>query len=650
MVSFFPPRPAQGLRALLIVLLLAVVLPGCAAKKHSGDDEKYVQDTEELVEVPYIPRDDGLPLAPNELKAFNTKGQLDANLSQEDTRTVELHFKFFVHQHRRTFERYLARSGRYLPYVKKVFTERGLPEELAYLFIVESGGNPNAISPVGATGLWQFMPFTGKKFGLRQTSWYDERRDPFKATYAASDYLLKLYDDFSNWHLAAAAYNAGEGKIGRAVDGTGAVDFFELCRLDCVLEEKAQLKDETRQYVPRLIAIAKIMRNLELLGFTPPSPGDAYDLQTISVPPGTNLTGLARNLGLTWDEFSAMNPAFRRTASPPTATTTAYVLPTMVASAETWLASDDARMYAGWKEYTVQKRDTLASIAKRNRISVASLRQANGFSALPKPGSTIMLPGGSRKADPVMAALPEPTSPARGRVGKHIVGAGDTLFSLARAWGTTPDSIRQLNKLSSDMLQLGQRLSVPSDSKDYKASAVVAHYGKASVQQVKDSAHQSASASHTVRKGDTLSAIAAAYHVSVGDIMRANHFTSKSKLVLGQSLNIPQKGDPAARQETASAATGKVAPSAKQPTAGKPGATETKASAKKGKPAKPVSRVQTADTGKPAKTNAKVATIQQGDTLYSLAKKHHTSVGDLRKANNLTEKSPLRLGQQIVIP
>lgn len=648
MVSFFPPRPAQGLRALLTVLLLAAVLSGCAAKKHSGDDEKYVQDTEELVEVPYIPRDDGLPLAPNELKAFNTKGQLDANLSQEDTRTVELHFKFFVHQHRRTFERYLERSGRYLPYVKKVFTERGLPEELAYLFMVESGGNPNAISPVGATGLWQFMPFTGKKFGLKQTSWHDERRDPFKATYAASDYLLKLYDDFSNWHLAAAAYNAGEGKIGRAVDGTGAVDFFELCRLDCVLEEKAQLKDETRQYVPRLIAIAKIMRNLELLGFTKPSPADAYDLQTISVPPGTNLTGLARNLGLTWDEFSAMNPAFRRTASPPTATTTAYVLPTMVAGAETWLASDDARMYAGWKEYTVQKRDTLASIAKRNRISVASLRQANGFSALPKPGSTIMLPGGSRKADPVMAALPESTSPVRGRVGKHTVGAGDTLFSLARAWGTTPDSIRQLNKLSSDMLQQGQRLSVPSDSKDYKASAVVARQGKAS-------ARQSAAASHTVRKGETLSSIAAAYNVSVGEVMRANNFTSKSRLSLGQSLDIPQKAEPAARQETASAATDKAAPPAKQTTAGKPGATSkqpqgTKAAAQKAEPVKLISRVQAADAGTPAKANVKVATIQQGDTLYSLAKKHNTSVGDLRKANKLTEKSHLKLGQQIVIP
>ena len=642
----------HGLHRLLVLLLLAAALGGCVAKKLPTDDEKYVQDTEELVEAPYIPRDDGLPLSPSELKAFKTKGQLDANLSQEDTRTVELHFKFFVHQHRRTFERYLERSARYLPYVKKVFNERGLPEELAYLFMVESGGNPNAISPVGATGLWQFMPFTGKKFGLQQTSWYDERRDPFKATYAASDYLLKLYDDFSNWHLAAAAYNAGEGKIGRAVDGTGAVDFFELCRLDCVLEEKAQLKDETRQYVPRLIAIAKIMRNLEQLGFTTPSPGDAYDLKPISVPPGTNLTGLARNLGLTWDEFSAMNPAFRRTASPPTTTTTAYVLPTLVASAESWLASDDARMYAGWKEYTVQKRDTLASISKRNRISVASLRQANGFSALPKPGSVIMLPGGSRKADPVMAALPEATSPARGRVGKHTVGAGDTLFSLARTWGTTPDSIRQLNKLSSDMLQPGQRLSIPSDSKDYKAPTAVAQQGKGN-------ARQSTAASHTVRKGDTLSSIAAAYNVSVGDVMRANSFTNKSKLGLGQKLHIPQQTAPAPRQELASAAPGKAAVTQDKKRAGQADAAKAQPPSKtqpgkKLESVKPISRVQTADTSKPAKAPAKattkVATIQQGDTLYSLAKKHNTSIDDLRKANKLTKKSQLKLGQQIVIP
>lgn len=489
-------------RFTLLLLCFVLLMPSCAIQTGQSTktpDFKYQADTEEKVSPPYTPRDDGQPLTTAELHAFKTVGELDRNLSQEDARTVELHFKHFVHQDRRTFSRFLQRSSRFLPYIKKVFTDRGIPEDVAYLVMVESGGNPNAISPAGATGLWQFMPYTGKRYGLKQNTWVDERRDPYKATLAAADYLLKLYNDFSNWHLAVAAYNAGEGKIGRALNGTGASDFFDLCRLDGQLEEKARLRDETRDYVPRLIAMAKIMRNLNRLNFDEPPRDSAWDLTPMSVPPGTNLAGLAKQLGYSWEEFSGMNPAYRRTASPPDTTSTAYVPHEKLSDAVRWVASAEARMYAGWKEYKVRKGDTLASIAKRNRTTVAAIKEANSISKLPRRGAVILIPGNSttQKAVAKSSAQPEkktaskpgatklqaakvPTKASVQLSGKsagkpsgkssptvYVVQPGDTLYGLAVKWGTDMDSIRSTNKMDpkSTNLRLGQRITVPSNSK-----------------------------------------------------------------------------------------------------------------------------------------------------------------------------------------
>lgn len=501
-------------------------LGGCASKE-PAPVSKYLGDVEERMPS-YTPRDDGLPLTASELRAFKTVSDLDRDLTEEDARIVELHFKFFVHQRRGTFERFLDRSARFLPYVKKIFTERGIPEDIAYLFMVESGGNPIARSPAGAGGLWQFMPFTGKKFGLTQNNWLDERRDPFKATYAASDYLLKLYGDFNNWHLAVAAYNAGEGKIGRAVNGTGAIDFFELCRLDCQLEERLRLKDETRDYVPRLIAVAKIMRNLSSLGFTPPSPAMAWDLRPVDVPPGTNLTGLAKELGLPWDEFSGMNPAFMRTASPPAITTTAYIPPDRTSQAVNWMASPTARIYAGWREYTVKKGDTLASIAKRHGVSVAALRDANGLSKLPGRGTAIMIPGQAASA-PVRDARRAGT----GTSGSYTVRSGDTLGGLAKSWGTDVASIQSVNgmKAGETSLRVGASLKVPSGGRAAR-SAVPATRAKSVTA-------SSAGRTVTVKAGDTLYGIARANNVSVSALQGANRLGDKAGLKIGQKLVLP---------------------------------------------------------------------------------------------------------------
>ncbi|MDR1489494.1 MAG: transglycosylase SLT domain-containing protein, partial [Desulfovibrio sp.] len=483
-MKIFPPLP---------FLAAALLLSACAL--HKGDSpDKYRADLPEMMDS-YTPRDDGRPLSPSELEAFKTISDLDRKISPEDAQVVELHFKFFVHENRRLVERYITRGARFLPYARKIFASRGIPEDLAYLFLVESAGNPNAYSRAGAAGLWQFIPRTGRKYGLTQNAWLDERRDPYKSTYAATDYLLKLYNDFEDWPLAAAAYNAGEGKIGRAMGGTGAKNFFELCRLDERLEERARLRPETRDYVPRLIAVAKIMRNLKKLGFDEPSPDMAWDLAPLNLPPGTNLAGLAKHLDIPWSEFTGMNPALRRAASPPAGAATAYVPPDKLTAAVGWVSTPGARSFAGWTEYTVRKGDSLASIAKRHKISVDALKTANGVNSLPPKGETLVIPASGKSAMyEALASKPAPSPRASAppvRVAAHeapetaaakdagkktrtdttaqsacTVGPGDTLSGIALRNGTTVAELARLNNLNPKraIIRIGQRLILPGKS------------------------------------------------------------------------------------------------------------------------------------------------------------------------------------------
>jgi membrane-bound lytic murein transglycosylase D len=542
----------------VVFLCALLALAGCTVAGQQSSPElaaKYSPDADEMMPIPYTPRDDGVPLSPDELYAFKTVGELDRSLTEEEARIVELHFKFFLHQRRASLERFILRSARFLPNVRKVFTARGIPGDISYLLMVESGGNPLARSPAGAVGLWQFMPFTGKKYGLYQSTWLDERRDPYKSTFAASDYLLKLYGDFSNWHLAVAAYNAGEGKIGRAVSGTGASGFFELCRLDGQLEESARLKAETRDYVPRLIAISKIMRNLDRLGLPQPRPDMAWDLAPMTVPPGTDLKGLASQMGFSWDEFKGMNPAYSRYASPPTSTSTAYVPPDRLSEAVRWAASNEARVYAGWREYTVRKGDSLASIAKRHQISVASLREANGIRNLPRRGSVLLIPGRrdavrqAQYAPPERAVAAHSAGAARVRSGVssrvHRVQKGETMFSLALQWGTDVASIRAANGMGprDNALKIGQSLTIPANSKRVPAAPLKTtksppRSDARSVERPSQPLSQRVR-SITVQKGDTLYSISKKYGVSVADICQLNNLNKKSMLRLGQRIALP---------------------------------------------------------------------------------------------------------------
>lgn len=632
----FLPSP---LFLLSMVLAAILFLGGCTARSTSElavipqhDVDVAIDAPDETMAEPYQPIDDGQPLTREELAAFESTGELDANLSLEEKQIVELHFKFFVHTHRETMERYLKRSELYLPYVRERFRARGIPEELACLAFVESGFNPNAVSRAGAGGMWQFMPYTGKKYGLDQDRWIDERRDPYKATDAAIEYLSKLYEMFQDWHLALAAYNAGEGKIGRALTGTDAKNFFELCRKNEMLDYKAQLRAETRQYVPRFLAVTKIVRNLELLGFTSPAPNRALKVAAVRVPAGVDLRQFAASINVGWEQFKGMNPAYRRTISPTHKSTIARVPVSRQEQATAWLSRKDAGLYAGWRDYRVRSGDSMGSIAKRTGVNTAALRQANGKqnNSL-RIGEYMLVPGSAGAARATMKSLAPETvttvarkggKPAGGFKGTHAVASGDTLYALALAWGSTVADICELNNIDpGKALRVGQSLYIPSGRNITLAAAAPEEQtpaAKPAVSMVSRARSGSGGGTYiVVQRGDTLFSIARTNKCSVADICKANNITPKTRLQVGRELHIL------------------------------PGI----ASAQAAKVPKAVTASRKSEAPLVvASGGGRSVVIQSGDTLYSLARAHNTSVAAIAKLNGIKPGATLRLGQTIQLP
>ncbi len=559
--------------ALLCCLACALFAAGCGTRSATTGE---LGDVAARDDLDYVPADDGIPLSSVELAALNSTGELDQNLSREAMDDITIQYKYFLHKARPTFERFVRRAELYLPYAKQVFRERGLPEELAYLAMIESGYNPIVVSRAGAAGTWQFMPFTGQKYGLAQDWWMDERHDPYKATYAAADYLAKLHGDFKDWRLAVAAYNAGEGKIGRALEGTGAKEFFELTRLNHKLDEKAQLKDETKQYVPRFLAVCKLMRNLDKLGFVPPDPAAARKVVKLEAKPGTDLVAVARAADMDWAEFSAQNPAFKRHVSPIDRSCSVYVPEHAGEKAALCLADPSMRSSGGWKTYTASRGDTWQRISAAQGVPVGVLKKVNDGKAL-KAGATLRIPGGGPSPAAVQIAQATPASvkkkqddtPPVSLVGKtrnasvavaerteakkpapavsssnsnkdsvHVVKPGETVYAISRIYGTDVDSLLRANKIASAKdLQVGQRLRVAG------ASSIAADVStpKAAPRAEKTTLVADAGGkgkTYRVQQGDTMWSIARKHNVAPQNLMRLNNMGASDTLRPGDTVKI----------------------------------------------------------------------------------------------------------------
>ncbi len=305
------------------------------------------------------------------------------------------------------FAEALGRGGRYLPHIQDTFAAEGLPRELASVALVESAFKPHALSRAGARGIWQFMPRTGLRYGLRQDWWVDERCDPFRATRAAARYLKELKDAFGDWDLALAAYNGGENRVRRAVSRAGKADFWRLRR-------GRALAPETRSYVPLVHAAILVARSPEAYGIRA-VPDPPADFETIAVTGPLDLRTAAECAGTSLEALQVLNPQLRRDVVPPADGFSLRVPGGAGQQAVACLATIPDNERVRFHTHVVEKGETLSQIAARYRTTVASLAGANGISRPNRiaAGQEIIVPRLGSRSPGAATLARKPTPPAR---------------------------------------------------------------------------------------------------------------------------------------------------------------------------------------------------------------------------------------------
>lgn len=300
---------------------------------------------------------------------------------------VDRYLNYFTKRDRKTFGQWLARSGRYLPMIKKKFAEAGLPQDLAYLPMIESGFRPTALSSASAVGTWQFMRGTGLDYGLTINEYVDERRDPIKSTQAAAAYLSSLHGKFDSWHLAVAAYNAGEGTIAKAMRKEESNDFWEIAR-------GQYIHDETKRYVPQLIAAIRIAREPEKYGFDAIDYETPLEYETVHVPGNTHLKAVALACAVGVTGIQDLNPQLCKFVTPPRMANYPLRVPVgKKALVSLNLPRVREVVTTEYRDYVTAKGETLSSICKKHGISKKALVKTNKLRhAWLTPGQQIKIP------------------------------------------------------------------------------------------------------------------------------------------------------------------------------------------------------------------------------------------------------------------
>jgi membrane-bound lytic murein transglycosylase D len=427
-------------------------------------------------------------------------------------------------------KRMVERSKRYLFYIVEEVEKRGMPTEIALLPMIESAFNPQAYSRSRASGIWQFIPSTGKNYGLEQNWWYDGRRDILAATGAALDYLQKLHDQFGSWELALAAYNAGEGNVSRAIARNQAkglpTDYASL-----------RLPGETRNYVPKLIAVKRLVMQPESSNLALASIPNAPYFTQVTTSQHIDVKLAARLADMPLDEFVSLNPAHNHPviAAPKGRT---LLLPVDKAEAFNANLESYSERLVSWQSYPAKKGERLDRIAGKFGTTVAVL-QNNNHVALRRnklaSNQTLLVPlHGNRSGADLLAvnlksAEPE-AAPAAAQT-RYRTKRGDTLASVAKRHGVTVAQIKSWNHLKSSRLAAGQRLVVKADAGETR-SASAEGKSRAAKRQL-----------YTVRRGDTLRSIARRFNVAVVDLQRWNNLSGKQHLAHGTKVALYRGGD-----------------------------------------------------------------------------------------------------------
>lgn len=460
--------------------------------------------------APHQPLSDGLTASSQPLPSAQhvqaPATPLKSELPMPDHPSIDNWVRRFSEDKHKSFQVQLDRARFYVVPSQEVFAARGLPKDLVYVALIESGFVPKARSHANAVGMWQFISSTGKRFGLEQNQWVDERCHPLKAARAAADYLSFLYDTFGSWPLAMAAYNAGEKAVQDNLDISGLKTFWDLA-------DTGYLPGETRDYVPKVYAAIKIVSNPAQYGFHFDPAYHVTVNEPVSVPGGVKLSWLEKQIGVPEDSLKSCNPELCKPVTPP------------------WCPSYELCVPVGKSD------DVLAALAEG-----------------PPPIEPVRSRTLTRSSDVVASYKTRP---------------GDTWSSLARKYKCSPKALAALNGTSTSLpLKAWQTIKLPAgkltlakadrrtpkqESKtDYRASnhkdqpaATTPQSAKKSTRQAKKTAEP---VRYSIRQGDTLSSIAAKHNVSVKELCAQNRIRETHKLVPGDSLVI----DPA-RQETQSA-------------------------------------------------------------------------------------------------
>lgn len=612
----------------LWLMLAFVVTCGCAHRTPTPDG--------------VIPGDQVLlpPSTPKEVQSFRVTDPESAAVVDQELEViptdynekVEQWLKYFQGKGRPHMERYLSRSTRYMKIMKKILRENGLPEDLIYIALIESGFSPRATSRAAAVGYWQFIRGTGKRYGLEINRFLDERRDPILSTQAAAEYFKGLYSVFGSWYLAMASYNVGENRVKREVMNHYTRDFWELAR-------KRRFPKETINYIPKFIAAKMIGHDPEKYGFKEIEYEKPLEFELIRLDRAVNLRQMATKMNFDYDDLKFMNPKFKGDIAPPKGT----VLEIRVPIGQAQVALNAAtQSYVEKLEFVVDSGDTethkvrsgesLYTIARKYRTTVALLRDLNELSPGRKLriGMRLQVPerGGSpKKSVKAVVAVAKNTAPVKEKAedqekatenteiktadGRfYLVQPGDTLTQIADDYDSTVTELRKMNGLRrGSTLKVGMKLKLPAEDEGIPVAPdsdqVVPSRGPQAVIPI----------AHMVAPGDTLTSIAKKYGVTVDSIKRANNLKKRSTLKVGLRLMIPVSS-----------------------------------SSRYGQQKNLQAKYSAHRMLRSKRAVAKFHVVRRGENLHQLAGKYRVTVGEIKDKNKSLKSSKLFVGTRLLIP
>ncbi len=523
--------------------------------------------------------------------------EMEYDVPVEINDLVIRYIEYYTIENKEKFKVWLERSGAYMPILRKIFREEGLPLDLTYLPIIESAFKTSAYSRARAAGLWQFIPGTGKKYGLRITWWVDERRDFEKSTRSAAKYLKFLFGEFNSWNLALAGYNAGEGRVQRAIRYTKTDDFWKL---------RTHLPRETRNYVPAFLASVIVAKNPGHYGLDNVKYEKPIIFEKISINRSVPIENLAKCANTSKEEIKRLNPEIRYWATPPTKN---YTIRIPEGTAKTFAANFEKvkdTYSLAWNKYKVRRGDSLYIISRNFGVPVAVIAAANNIRnpRLIRVGQTILMPNKWSKE------FSSPSGYSSGELAIHLVRRGETLSHIAKKYGTSVSSIMRWNNLTSARrIYPNQKLKVyagltSSGTKVKKVNATDLSNSKAD--------ESGKYITHSVRRGENLWLISKKYGVSISGLMKWNGIRYANKIRPGQSLKVYIESKPQS--------SGKKYASSQNPTTS------------------------------PQKTEkGRIHIVRKGDSLWSISKQYGVSVNNLKKWNGLLYSNRITPGDKIRI-